>query len=353
VASANSTSSGPSRRQASLTRTLRELCPDVADATIHDFVTRLDRDYFLHFGPDEICRHMVMAEALAEDSPVQVELTPRDEQRLGIVIVAYDYFSEFSVLCGLLASFGLDIQSGHSYTFSKPPQPTPVRRPTGPRRRPPPGPSRSKIVDAFEVQVISGDRFSGAEQAELLRELRHLESLLAGGDLEKARERLNQRLIGRLGQTRRGFAGRIDQVQVRFSNSISRRWTVMDVYTRDTPAFLYAFSNALALRGIYIHRVRIESRGDQVRDRFYISDRQGQRISDRHDQAVLAKAVVLIEQFTHFLPRAPDPGRAIRYFDQFLDKVLERDPAGSRFRHSSWVAASSSGRSCCATTSST
>ncbi len=322
----------PSHRQTGLARTLRELCPEASDSTIHDFVSRLDRDYFVRFAPDEICRHMAMAEALDAECPVQVELTPLDERRLGIVVVAYDYFSEFSLLCGLLASSGLDIQSGHSYTFAKPTAPPPEREPGQRPGRRQPGASRSKIVDAFEVRVVAGERFAGNEQAELLRELRRLEALLVGGDLEGARERLNQRLISRLSRGRGGFSGRIDPVKVRFSNRVSKRWTVMDVYTRDTPGFLYAFSNALALRGIYIHRVRIESRGEEARDRFYISDRQGRRIADRRDQAVLAKAVVLIEQFTHFLPRAPDPGRAIRYFDQFLDKVLERDPSGSRFR---------------------
>jgi glutamate-ammonia-ligase adenylyltransferase len=106
----------------------------------------------------------------------------------------------------------------------------------------------------------------------------------------------------------------------------------MDVHSRDTPGFLYAFSNALAVRGVYIHRVSIESRGEEVRDRFYISDRRGARIAGKREQAVLALTVTLIEQFTRFLRRAPDPARAVRYFDQLLDKLLEQDPRASRFR---------------------
>ncbi len=34
-------------------------------------------------------------------------------------------------------------------------------------------------------------------------------------------------------------------------------------------------------------------------------------------------AVALIKQFTRFLPEAPDPAKAMRHFDQFLDKVAE------------------------------
>ena len=31
----------------------------------------------------------------------------------------------------------------------------------------------------------------------------------------------------------------------------------------------------------------------------------------------------MIKQFTHFLTWAPDPAKAIEYFDQFLDRILE------------------------------
>ena len=34
-------------------------------------------------------------------------------------------------------------------------------------------------------------------------------------------------------------------------------------------------------------------------------------------------AVEMIKQFTRFLPEAPDPAKAMRHFDQFLDKIAE------------------------------
>ncbi len=315
-----------------LETSLRAACPDVGEATLRDFLTRLDPDYFSHFDPEEVCRHMKMAEGLTESRPYQVYFERRDESRLRIGIVAFDYFSQFSALCGLVASFGLDILSGHSYTYSKSAPSAPSRRPAGRPGRRPAGASRAKIVDAFEVRVRAASGFGSEAEAQLVSELDVLESLLAAGQPEQLRERLNRRLVERLARDTSAVGGVPRPAEVRFDDEASERWTVMDVHSRDSPGFLYAFSNALAMRGVYIHRVRIESLGDEVSDRFYISDRHGGKIDGEHERNALARAVVLIEQFTHFLRRAPDPARAVRYFDQFLDKVLERDPGISHFR---------------------
>src|SRR4029077_9595210 len=101
---------------------------------------------------------------------------------------------------------------------------------------------------------------------------------------------------------------------------------------QDTPAFLYALANALAMREIYVHEVRIESQGAEVRDEFAITHRDGRRIEGEPDQQALRLAVVLIKQFTHFLPAAPDPARALRSFDQLLDRVMTSEADFSVFR---------------------
>jgi len=97
----------------------------------------------------------------------------------------------------------------------------------------------------------------------------------------------------------------------------------MEIRSRDIPGFLHAFTNALSLRGIYIHGVRIENTGPEAHDRFFISDRLGRKILAKRDQESLMAAVALIKQFTHYLGSAPDPAMAIRHFDRLLDKALE------------------------------
>jgi glutamate-ammonia-ligase adenylyltransferase len=97
----------------------------------------------------------------------------------------------------------------------------------------------------------------------------------------------------------------------------------MEVRGPDILGFLYALSNALAMRGLYVHQVRIESASGQASDLFRIAHADGTKVLEAAEQEALRRAIALIEQFTHLLPWAPDPARALRYFDQFLDRIAE------------------------------
>src|SRR6185369_8010128 len=99
--------------------------------------------------------------------------------------------------------------------------------------------------------------------------------------------------------------------------------TVMEVESEDTFAFMYAVSNALSLRGIYISAVRIRTVENRTHDQFVVSDQMGRKISDGPEQERLTLAVGMIKQFTRFVTEAPDPAKAMHHFDQFLDKLVE------------------------------
>jgi glutamate-ammonia-ligase adenylyltransferase len=175
-------------------------------------------------------------------------------------------------------------------------------------------------VDVFRVRPRPGR--PAPEAAPLEEELRELLALVADGRALEARERANRHLVESL-EGARGELGRaVRPVEIEFDNAAHPAWTVMRVRGRDAPAFLYALANALAMRGIYVHGVRIESRGSEVRDEFEIAHRHGGKIEKDEDQQSLRLAVVLIKQFTHFLPAAPDPARALRSFDQLLDRLM-------------------------------
>src|SRR5581483_10343221 len=90
-------------------------------------------------------------------------------------------------------------------------------------------------------------------------------------------------------------------------------------------AFLYAFANALALRGLSIRQAFIQSVGAEAHDRFVVRDRQGRPLTGARQQAELRVTATLIKQFTHALIGAPDPGKALESFDRFLDVVMAGD----------------------------
>jgi [glutamine synthetase] adenylyltransferase / [glutamine synthetase]-adenylyl-L-tyrosine phosphorylase len=310
---------------------MQALAKEVGNQTVEDFMTFMDEDYFSLYPAKEIDAHMKMSLALDPEHPVQCNVTPLGNGKFDIVIVAFDYFSEFSIICGLLASYGFDIHSGNVYTFStkKHEGQRFAHRQDGRRfKRDPAGSFTMKIVDVFSARLQKGLTFSSARRKEFEKELQSFIRLLSEGLVQEARERLNRCLVERLGRMKGVAAGLLFPIEVRFDNRISSKWTVMDVHSKDAPVFLYTLSNALSLRNIYIHKVEIRSIGTEVQDRFFISDRNGHKINGDKEQKVLRMAVVFIKQFSSYLFHAPDPAKAMRYFDQFLDKVMEEGKTG-------------------------
>ena len=290
---------------------IESLCSKVDKEVVQDFFARMDDDYFATFSPQEIATHIRMSCELNREHPVQVQFTSRPAGSGGefdIVIVGFDYLSEFSIFCGLLSAFGLDIRAGNIYSFAKTSRPLP-----------------RKIVDVFAVDIKPGEIFDEAKQRELEQDLQTLARLLAADAIDDAREWLNRFLTERIEKMNEELSGLLSPVEIRFDNRLSPDWTVMEAHSEDAFAFLYAISNALAMRGIYIHKVKIRSIDQQVRDQFFIADRWGRKIEDRREQERLRMAVAMIKQFTRFLPEAPDPAKAMRHFDQFLDKVAEEE----------------------------
>ncbi|TAJ07796.1 MAG: hypothetical protein EPO61_11750 [Nitrospirae bacterium] len=308
-----------------LLTTLRPLCPDVDEVLLRDFVFRMDRDYFSRVPPDEMARHVRLAARLTPEHPCEIAITEHQDRRFELTLVAYDYFSEFATICGLLSAFGLNIEEGQIYTFTEAAPAARAASPGGFRARPKtkPGLSRKKIVDVFRVQPVPGASFGPEAQRRLASELGSVIGLLDAGQFEEARHTVNRHLVEQLGKRRGSFSGLLHPVQIAFDNGQSPTDTIMDIRSDDTPAFLYAFANALAMRNIYIAKAQFEIEQGKLHDRFYVRNRYGQKLTDPADQQQLRLTAVLIKQFTQALTWAPDPTKALEAFDQFLDLTVQ------------------------------
>lgn len=309
--------------------TVRPFCPDVAPDALQDFFTRMDQEYFRRFDPTTIAHHIRLTAQLTLEHPCTIAFTEQRDTRFEVTIVAYDYFSEFATICGLLSAFGLNIEEGQIYTFAETTAPVSARTSWtgyGPRVRAKSSPSlsRKKIVDVFRVLPVSGAEL-GAEQQDLLADALHsVIILLDKGQFAEARFAVNRRLVEQLGKRRGSFSGLLHPVQITFDNSQSPTDTVMDIRSDDTPAFLYAFANALAMRNIYISKAQFDVENGKIHDRFSVRNRHGQKLTDAADQQQLRLTAVLIKQFTHALTWAPDPTKALESFDQFLDLTVQQ-----------------------------
>ncbi len=316
-----------SRNRSDFLAALTPLCPSVPQDILQDFFSRMDQEYFRRVEPQTIARHILLAATLTPEHLCELSVTELRDERFDLAIVAYDYFAEFATICGLLSAFGLNIEEGQIYTFGDAALSATAKATygDGPRHRPKtrPGLSRKKIVDLFRVHPVRGASFGPDDQRRLAEELRSVIGLLDANQFEEARHAVNRHLVEQLGKRRGSFSGLLHPVQITFDNGQSPADTIMDIRSDDTPAFLYAFANALAMRNIYIAKAQIDLEGGKLHDRFAVRNRYGQKLTDAADQQQLRLTAVLIKQFTHALTWAPDPTKALEAFDQFLDLIVQ------------------------------
>ncbi|MGD9852158.1 MAG: hypothetical protein AB7T38_12895 [Nitrospirales bacterium] len=310
---------------------IQALCPDLPRKLIEDFIQGMDADYFSSFSWPTIAHHVSLAHQLTLSQPCATDIQSLPDQRYQVTIVAYDYFSEFATFCGVLSSFGLDIREALIFTSSQHPS-SKTGHASKPRsggfrsmspRRPEPGLTRSIAVDVFTLQSLKGFQFGPSEQQRFSDSLVPLLLLLQKNHLRQARRQINRILVEALGRLHVPETRVVQPVQITFSNTLAEQETVLDIRSTDTPAFLYAFANALAMRGVYLVKAKIEVDKHRVRNRLFVRGRQGRKIQGKVEQQELRTAAALIKEFTHSLRWAPDPGKALEHFDQFLDQLLE------------------------------
>ncbi len=309
--------------------------PEVDPAIFKDFLNRMDTDYFSQFRLRTIAKHVALANTLTPESPCTLHVEPeKDAGWYRLTVVAYDYFAEFATICGLLSAYGFDIREALIFTYEDPPVVSPTLQPKSMHRRQAskwpvrrhlqqPGLSRKKVVDVFLVHVLPGALFNTEIQKELSRELTNMIRLLESRKTQEVRNWVNRKLVETLGQRKAAASALVHPAEIVFNNALSARETVVDIRGTDSPAFLYAFTNALAMRGLYLSKATIEGDGLRVHNRFFVRDQHRKKIVSTQEQQELTVAAALIKEFTHYLTWAPDPGRALNHFSHFLDQLLE------------------------------
>ena len=312
---------------------------------IQDFVHRMDPDYFKQYGDTQVTEHLRLANNLTPDHPCALNIQEKKKRTYQLTLVAYDYFSEFAIICGVLSAYGLDIREAFIFTYTDKPSPsqastrqrlrfpgsptTQFKRPLRPTLLP--GLSRKKVVDVFLLHALPGFEFGQLQQDQLQAELLALIRLLDANHIRQARSQVNLHLVETLGKLQKKETDFIHPVQIAFNNSLSANETVMDIRSTDTPAFLFTFANALTMRGIYLAKAFIEVEGNKVRNRFFVRGRHGQKIEGQTEQHELTAAAAFIKEFTHYLTWAPDPAKALEHFDQLLDEMFQEDQSQTEF----------------------
>lgn len=231
---------------------------------------------------------------------VRVEVVDAGAGRFDVRVEAPDARGLLAVVCGVLAAHGLDVESGLAEAPDAPARPR-------------------SVEDVFRVRPLDG---RPPDASAIERELSALAALIADGRAQEARERIHVRLVETL-EALPPARGGPESVAIAIADDPASAATAIDVGGPDTPGFLYAVASALTMRGLDIRRVTIASGGGRARDRFLVARADGRALA-AGEREPLARAIALIRHFTRVLPGAPDPARALRSFDQLLDRTAER-----------------------------
>ena len=241
----------------------------------------------------------LLARVRAQDD-VAMAVRPGDDGTCTITFCTWDRVGVLSILAGLLTAHRLDIRDGQVFTV----------RLGGPPR----------VLDVLRVSEPARpeDTWDAMES-----ELREMVALLVQRGLDAARELV----LDRVSAVARALALTDDHllpVTVDLDNDTSPDHSLLRIHAPDTAGFLFEFANALAVLEINIERVEVRTVGSEVRDTFWVTDRQGGKVVQPHGIHELKYAAALIKQFTHLLTHAPDPALALRQFGKLTRRMLDR-----------------------------
>jgi len=323
-----------------LKASLLRLVPAAGAELVGDHLERLDPEYLARYDESRVAEHIGAVAELKQGRHCRLLRRRLEAETWEITAVAFDHQGIFSLIAGCLASEGINIVSGEVWTYAESARTeSSAARPSRfdlrftrlmPRRPRPSTDSpetaflrRKKIVDNFTVQVLEAEPdWEGLETR-----LDGLAGMLLNEQGETARREVNAQVVEYLSRTVRESEQKLLPVRVDLDNDSSERYTVMDIRADDTPAFLYLFTNALAMRGVDIRNIRIRTRGGKVEDRFYITDRQGAKITGEQRTDQLRFIVALVKQFSHLLVRSPDPTMALNNFERLVERIYAEQEA--------------------------
>ena len=227
---------------------------DLSPAEITGFLEGLPQRYLQLFNRDAIYRHVRLARDIRPD---EVHLSLERKDAIWTLAVAtLDRPFLFSNICGVLASFGMNILRGHAFTNPN-----------------------SLVLDVFEF--TDDERFLEMNTDGHGRVLQVLQDVVSG------RTDVSTRLEGRArSMLHARSSGRIPTV-VHADNSASSRYTIVDIVTGNALGLLYRISRVISQCGCDVDLVLIATEGERAIDVFHIT-KAGAKLTEAEHSALTA-----------------------------------------------------------------
>jgi glutamate-ammonia-ligase adenylyltransferase len=292
----------------------------VADqVTPEAIAAQLGRDYDC-FAIAEKQRHAEIVGLVREPHDVLVDVESRGESSWRVTISAADCVGLLSLIAGQFSAHRIDIVDGEVFTLRvRQPVAAPSRS-SGRRRRAATATVR-RILDIFDVTTAVP--VSAAFWEAFRCELAELVAMLSAGSSLTARERVIDRVSAATIASPTAPTP-LFPISVELDNDCSPNSTVLRIRSPNTLGFLFEFTNALATLNVNIDRVQIRTVAGEVRDMFWVTDDRGAKIESPERLHELRVAAAIIKQFTHLLPRSPNPAQALRQFRALAGQLVSR-----------------------------
>ena len=296
----------------------------ISTETVKEFTAGMDDRWFRAYSDSLRLRHIECACSLSKNSPAAIHL--ENGPPLNLSVVSWDHGGLFRLIVGILSASGFNIQSGEAFTTRKPE----IRRlPAGRYRR---GSRRLRLTEKprIAVDVFRGgiDRRIDIDRwlAGITRRFDEIGRLLHSGnaaDARRAEARVQGWVADAIGTDETPGSNYLSPMHLEMDESVPEM-NRMRVEAEDTPFFLYTLGTALALEGITVERVFIETSGGHIEDVIDFTDAEGQRINDPERLDRVKMCVLLTKQFTYFLPESPDPRAALERFKLLIHDTIDR-----------------------------
>lgn len=232
---------------------------------VERLLARMPDRYVLATSPESIVRH---ARALdghptgarrVHVAPLEGEITG---ELLEVLVVAPDRPGLLSLFAALLYANRLDVQGAQIYS------------------------SGGDAVDVFVV------RSSRTDAAELARTTARLPQQL--DDLLDARADADALVHANRGGSLRPRPEPAVRSEVRVDDGASEAATVIEVFGRDRPGFLYGVARALHRMGVGITFAKVSTEGRRAADTFYVTEASGAKLSRERIDAARAALLAVV-----------------------------------------------------------
>ncbi len=316
--------------------------PDIPGELLKDHFLRLDSEYFLRFDEEGIHHHIKMIEKLNRENLVEISESMTASREWDICIVAFDYYYEFSKIAGLISANYLKIIKGESFTYCDFQQLNSDKNDQLYRRRkkqiyngynkdnPLDFLYKRKIVCIITAKVLDSIPDKKIKSSEykpdwdnFKKDLNIILHFLDNNQTRLAEEFLNNRILSIIPRVPASISTSFYPVEIDIDNESSSQYTILYIKSKDSFAFLYTFTNVLALKNYYIFKIEIDTIHDMAVDRLFIMTRDGNKIISKEKIEELKITITLIKQYSAILLNTINPDKALRYFDELLDRVLE------------------------------